>query len=185
MYIALKPCSFAGEAYRIGEEIPNGKVLPEAVARLVRQGVIAENGPGVLLPGSASLEKIVVPILTDEGQIDLEVTPEALKKALRVAQMPEDTAIDALKELQEEDELIIVHALTKSDRVKDEIYDMAPPEEIPEEEPAVTIDALMKKTRDELVKQAEALNIEVKDEDTKKVIAAAIVEAEAATGSDN
>ncbi len=41
-FIALKPCSFAGKQFKIGEAIPDGLVLPEVAPRLIKLGKIAE-----------------------------------------------------------------------------------------------------------------------------------------------
>lgn len=80
IYSALKPCKFAGQAFRIGNRIPDGLIRKEAAPRLIKMGVIAavegeieepsslegergveeddapeEGGP--LLPPSSTLEK--------------------------------------------------------------------------------------------------------------------------------
>ncbi len=54
-YIALKPCSFGGRQFKIGEEIPTGFVLPEMTKRLVGMGKIAER-PDAGLSQKAELE---------------------------------------------------------------------------------------------------------------------------------
>ncbi len=41
-FIALKPCSFAGKHFKIGEEIPDGLVLSDMAPRLIKMGKIAE-----------------------------------------------------------------------------------------------------------------------------------------------
>ncbi len=40
-YIALKPCSFGGRQFKIGEEVPDGFVLPEMAKRLIGMDKIA------------------------------------------------------------------------------------------------------------------------------------------------
>lgn len=41
-FLALKPCSFAGKSFKIGERIPEGAALPEMVPRLIKMGKIAK-----------------------------------------------------------------------------------------------------------------------------------------------
>ena len=50
-YKALRPCSFAGVSYLIGDIIPDGVVLNQASTRLIKSGVIeAVVGEGVTPP---------------------------------------------------------------------------------------------------------------------------------------
>ena len=57
MFIANKPCKFAGLKFKSGEEIPAKLILPKAVNRLKRLGLIAEVGEaGSLLPPATSIE---------------------------------------------------------------------------------------------------------------------------------
>lgn len=44
MYVALKPCKFAGQQFRIGETIDTSVILKEAAPRLIKMGVIAAVG---------------------------------------------------------------------------------------------------------------------------------------------
>lgn len=44
-FIALKPCSFAGETFRIGADVPGDLVRPEAVKRLLSMGILVRK-PG-------------------------------------------------------------------------------------------------------------------------------------------
>lgn len=55
-YKALKPCSFAGQKFRIGEIVPDSVLVPGAIARMIAAGKIAESAEGPLLPSAASLE---------------------------------------------------------------------------------------------------------------------------------
>ncbi len=57
MYIAKKPCKFAGHKFQIGEAIPDGHVHDVAVPRLISMGVIAEVPEGSFLPSEPSMEE--------------------------------------------------------------------------------------------------------------------------------
>ena len=48
MYIAKKPCSFAGQVFRIGDAIPINLVQPQAAQRLINGGYIAKTTPPVV-----------------------------------------------------------------------------------------------------------------------------------------
>lgn len=113
-YIAIKPCSFAGKRFRIGESIPDGAIIPGAVKRLLKEGVIAETEAGPLLPASASL---VVPIIAEDEVIKLEMTADELIKVVEIAQLPESDIIAQLQSLEKEEQLILLDALAKSDAV--------------------------------------------------------------------
>ncbi len=41
-FIALKPCSFGGERFFIGDSISTSLVQPEMVKRLIKMGMLAE-----------------------------------------------------------------------------------------------------------------------------------------------
>ncbi len=41
-YIALRPCSFAGEKFYVGDVVPNALIRPEMVRRLIAAGVVTE-----------------------------------------------------------------------------------------------------------------------------------------------
>ena len=102
MIKALKPCSFAGREFKIGDEIPENLIHKGNLRTLVGYGLI-------------------------------EITEGA----------PSPSTIE--------------------------------PAEVTEPETEPTEDDLMKKTRDQLVEIAEGKGIEVKKDDTKKIIVAAIL----------
>ncbi len=41
-YIALRPCSFGGEKFYVGDIVPTALIRPEMVKRLITAGVITE-----------------------------------------------------------------------------------------------------------------------------------------------
>lgn len=193
MLTAQKPCSFADQAFRIGEEVPEKLVHPEARTRLIKNGVIAEAaGEGPLLPSSASIENIVVPILADEGDTYMSMTADDIVAAIKTVQKPEAEILADIETITSEDTLILIDVLTLGNTANDAIHEAAAaraaeltestgePAVNPEENPEFI--ELTKKRRDELVEIAEGLGIEVSDEDTKKILAAAILEKQA--GSD-
>lgn len=181
MYIAQKPCSFASQDFKVGDTIPEKLVLPEAVTRLIKAGVIAVAGAGPLLPATSTIEElpqtVEVPILADEGEAILDMTIEDLLMCVRAVQLPKDQLIAELATIENEDALILIDVITGHD---EEIYAAANAraEElaggIPETE-----EELMKLTRPELAEIAQNLGKEVADADTKKVLVAFILKAKA------
>lgn len=119
-HIAQKPCSFAGKRYRVGEEIPDGVILPGAIKRLIQAGVIAESEAGSLLPASASLEEeqaLTIPIIAEDRGGYITMTVEELLGAVEIAQMKEDDIIEAISKVKSEKQLILIDALSKSEAV--------------------------------------------------------------------
>lgn len=57
-FIALKPCSFGGKSFRIGDQVPHDLVLPEMKRRLIAMGFLVE-------------------VLTAQGKPELENIPPA------------------------------------------------------------------------------------------------------------
>lgn len=72
MYIALKPCTFAGKKYKIGEPIADGVVLREAAPRLCKMGMIAAVGVSGIIADSNEGG----PLLPPSSTIDPEKDPE-------------------------------------------------------------------------------------------------------------
>ena len=138
-YIAVKPCSFAGVRYRIGDTIPDGAILPGAIRRLRTEGVIAEADAGLLLPASPSLEKEVeIPLVAKDEDIKLKMTVEELIKVVEIAQMNEDDIIAQLQSIEKEEQLILIDALAKSDAVFEAAKAIFDKQETEETEETVT-----------------------------------------------
>lgn len=118
VYIAQKPCSFAGKRYRIGEPIPDGVILPLAIKRLLTSGVIAESGAGFLLPASASLDKEVsIPLVAENRGNEIKLTVEQLVEVVKIVQMTEEEIIASIDNVTSEEQLILIDALSKSKAV--------------------------------------------------------------------
>lgn len=188
MFIAQKPCTLAGVDYKIGDPIPDGAVLPEAVTRLIRTGVIAEVGnAGPLLPAAASIEgvdKLLVPIVAEEGVTTVEMTVEELLGAVHTIQKTDEEIIEDIKKIESEDVLIFVDVLTGA---KDNIHEAASTraEEIckPVQWPT-TERALMDLRKDELAECATFYGMTVEDTHTKAMLTEYILNAQKQQGSD-
>ena len=118
-YFAQKPCSFQGKPFKIGEQIPDDLILPEAVAQLLRMGVIISlpEGGGA----SATKEEIVykeeiVPkeavqltVSVDEGELVLNLTAPGLQQVVDALTHSVEAGEEIIAEMTEGDALILLH----------------------------------------------------------------------------
>lgn len=143
-YTCIKPCTFGGVAYMVGDAIPSEAVLPSRERALIKQGFIA---PAVeteslleenksLMAKVAALEKgvaraaelppepadelksIVIPITAKGGVLELEMTPEDIIKTVATMQLNAEEAAKAVGEIEKEELLILIDALDTRKTVK-------------------------------------------------------------------
>lgn len=173
MFIAMKPCSFAGHVFMKGDTIPDGLVQPQAVSRLTTGGLIAEAGnAGQLLPAVASIEKdtVEVPILSEGGEATLEMTVEDILTTIKAVQLPIEELKAEIATIDSEEVLILIDVL------KDGIHDEAEARAVELAGIPQTEKELMALKRDELVEIAKNLGREVTDADTKQMLTDYILE---------
>lgn len=121
MFIALKPCKFAGQTFLAGETIPDKLVHPSAVRRLKNQRFIVvpdEQKEVVEVPVEVK-QLFTVPILADEGELSVELEPEELKTLFIVLQNNADKAGKLVAEQVNTDLLLCIHALDGRKTVKE------------------------------------------------------------------
>lgn len=180
MYIAQKPCSFAGQRFKIGETIPEGLVHEKAIPRLKKGGILAVVGEGSLLPSATTLETVAVPILADEGECFADMTIEDLLAGVRAIQMEDEELLAAIETIESGDTLMLIDVFRgKTEEIHKACHSravalgLADPEEvaIPDTE-----EDLMKLTRAQLVEIATGLGMEVTDAHHKKDLVAYILE---------
>ena len=124
-YIALKPCGFAGQRFKIGETIPAELIQPGAAKNLVKMEVIAATGDD--LPGKAPVQAaptikphtaIAVTINTKEGALPLELTPEGLQSVFDALTGNASTAEGIVAEMTDQDALILLNATDSRKTIK-------------------------------------------------------------------
>lgn len=130
--IAKKPCSFEGQKFFIGDEIPVAFVKdPKAQEKM---GVLAIAGDGSTLPPEELQEctaqvadvKFEVIIHSDDGDLPLAVTNAELSVFTDILQIPVAKAEDKQKisemiqKIESEDLLIMLDALDGRKHVKEE-----------------------------------------------------------------
>ena len=133
--IAKKPCSFGGRKFLIGDEIPVNLVDKPKVQE--QMGVISIVSDGGAIPPEKMVTmtaqvgaiKFVIPIHTEDGDINLEVTNEELTVFTDILQTPVSKAEDKQKvsemiqKVESEDLLIVLDALDGRKHVKDEVQE--------------------------------------------------------------
>lgn len=126
-FIALKTAVFNGITYLAGATIPPDAVLPSRVPTLVRNNVIKaidnptdspENGSDFPCEGVWESVKVNLPILTENGVMELPTETEDIITVVRILQMKKDEAISAINDIGSEDALIVLDACTKAQDIK-------------------------------------------------------------------
>ena len=114
-YIALKPCRFAGQSFRIGESVPVDLVQPGAAKSLVRMGIIVEGEPEAASTKSeettieAPNAAITVTIHAKEGDMPLDLTPEGLQAVFDVLTTTVSEAEAIINGMTDGDALILLN----------------------------------------------------------------------------
>ena len=120
-YVALKPCCFAGQRFKIGENIPDGIVHPGNAKNLVKMGVIAEqNGETekVVITETVQQETIIVVIHAEEGDMPLNLTAEGLQSVVDVLTSKPSDAEPIIEQMTDGDALILLHITDNRKTVK-------------------------------------------------------------------
>ena len=123
-YIALKPCTFAGQKFKIGESVPGEYILPGAAKNLVKMQIISPaDGVSVApnIPSAKSLNPappIAVTIHADEGDIPLELTDIGLQQIFDVLTANVEGAEKIIEVMEDGDALILLHVVDGRKGVK-------------------------------------------------------------------
>ena len=118
--IAKKPCSFGGEQFYIGDEIPAEIVLnpKEQEKRGVLVCVDAQGQPQPE-PQLAPVHTVNISVSTDDGQpIDLDVYPEGLNEVFAALMSNPTTAEEIVNQMTDGDALILLHMADSRKSIK-------------------------------------------------------------------
>lgn len=122
--IALKPCSFGGKKFYIGDEIPAEFVLDPQVQE--KRGVLAIVPDGSVEPPAADHEDVhnevdtmAVFIRAKDGDIPLALTKEGLQNVVDVLTSKPTDAVAIIGEMTDGDALILAHAIDSRKAVKE------------------------------------------------------------------
>lgn len=114
-YIALKPCKFAGQAFKIGDTIPGGCILPGAAKNLVKMEIIASaDGAGV----PVSNGPIAITARAEGGDMALQLTDIGLQQIFDALTANVEGAEKIIETMTDEDALILLHMCDSRKGVK-------------------------------------------------------------------
>ena len=118
-YVAQKPCRLAGQAFLIGDVIPDEVIHPGAAKNLLRMGIISTIGEESA-PAVTKVEKdpITVYVHAEEGELDCHPTQESLQQVFDVLQGTVTIAENTIKEMTDPDALILIDVCENRKSVK-------------------------------------------------------------------
>lgn len=118
-YVAVKPCRFAGQSFRIGEIVPVDALQPGAAKNLVKMGVIAEGEPDAAKPTAAEPELVdEIAIRINIHDMPLDVTVDGLQAIFDVLSSTASEAEKTIQEMTDEDALILLNACDSRKSIK-------------------------------------------------------------------
>lgn len=119
-YVALKPCKFAGQSFKIGESVPAELIQPGAAMNLVKMGIIAEAGEELIAAGTETTIEapISVSIHTKEGDLELNPKAEGLQAVFDAMTATISEAEGIIKKIKDEDALILLNAADSRKSIK-------------------------------------------------------------------
>lgn len=121
-YIAIKPCRFAGQSFKVGESVPAEVIQPGAAKNLVKMGIIAE-GEGATVKAPVAKPTIKEPEITviihaDDGDLPLNPTPKGLQSVFDVLTSTANNAEAIIEKMTDGDALILLNATDSRKSIK-------------------------------------------------------------------
>ena len=124
---AIKPCSFGGKRYFIGDEVPLSEVSNPKEQE--KRGVLAissgsENDVAGLPEAekkiTKTIEKLEIPVLQDgENEVlAISLNGNEIQSVFAILQMASEEAVKSLDNIESEDVLIVIHATDNRTTVK-------------------------------------------------------------------
>lgn len=129
-YIAQKPCHLAGQAFLIGDLVPDEVIHPGNAKNLLKMGIIAEAGgekaTGTLVAKEETKsEPMVITIRTKEGELELEPTAEGVQAVFAVLTSAAKDVEPTIKAMTDADALILLDLADSRKTVKELARDRA------------------------------------------------------------
>lgn len=122
-YVALKPCSFAGQRFRIGETVPAEVIQPGAARNLVKMGLIADDGAATTMaaaaPEAPAKDTVTITVHAKEGDMPLEPTTAGLQAIFDVLTANIADAEPTINEMTDGDALILLDFVDNRKSIKD------------------------------------------------------------------
>lgn len=122
-YLALKPCRFAGQSFKIGESVPAAVLQPGASKSLVKMGILAEDSDvKASAPAKPAIKhdsKMKVVVHEKKGDMDLDLTQEGLQAIFDVLTSSVSAAEPIIDAMTDEDALILLHVSDSRKSIKE------------------------------------------------------------------
>ena len=124
--IARKPCSFGGEKFYIGDQIPTEKVMnPRAQEKLGVLAIVADDAAPAPAPETVIKETVIkevetmtVVIKAKEGDLPLELTRDGLQAVVDVLTDKPADAEAIIEKMEDCDALILLHIVDSRKSIK-------------------------------------------------------------------
>lgn len=118
--IAKKPCSFGGENFFIGDEIPADLVNDPSYQEQI--GVLSSVDEPSCITGTGN-GTLSIPIIKDADAdtaevLEIKLSEGAVQEVFAILQMDEEHAVEAIGRIENESELIAVHACDSREACK-------------------------------------------------------------------
>lgn len=124
--IAKKPCSFNGQTFYIGDEIPPEFVInPKAQENLGTIAIVSVSDASRTNLAEDGQVEFGVPIKQKDGTMTLYLNEEQICRAVEVMQMTASEAKEAIKGIAEEKILILLNACDSRKTIKEATEDAA------------------------------------------------------------
>ena len=121
-YIAQKPCHLAGQAFFIGDIVPDEVIHPGNAKNLLKMGIIALQGGDPVEAATGTIEtpeRIIVVLHGEEGDLPLGLTPEDLQAVFDVLTTNVSEAETIINGITDQDALIALHAADSRKSVRE------------------------------------------------------------------
>lgn len=110
MFTALKPCTIAGKKYIIDDEVDVSMLSDEEIAFLCkRKFIIAGKDNDVIVSDKPAM--LDVPVINKDETLTVSMTGEQLCEVIGLLQRTADEAIEAIKGITDDGQLVLIHRL--------------------------------------------------------------------------
>lgn len=110
MFTALKPCTIAGTKYLIDDEVDVSMLSDEEIAYLCKKKfIIAGKDNDVIVSDKPAM--LDVPVINKDETLTVSMTGEQLCEVIGLLQRTADEAIEAIKGITDDGQLVLIHRL--------------------------------------------------------------------------
>lgn len=110
MFTALKPCTISGKKYIIDDEVDVSKLSDKEIAFLCKRKFIIEAKDGEVITSDAPA-MLDVPVINKDETLSVSMTGEQLCEVIGLIQRTAEEAIEAIKGITDDAQLVLLHRL--------------------------------------------------------------------------